>query len=691
MTHFKKAKWIWLGGETGKSTAKTRPTLFAPARDNAVTAHFYKTVALAEDTLTRLRISADVFYLLFVNGKFIDRGPAESGGDYGLCDPLPWRFFDEHHLLLAKGKNEIEIYVSNTPHVQADVSSGRAGLIAEGEADDGRILFFTDESFRAASNSPYDEVLRSFVAPKKINVGSMLSEKTAAVEITEQMPDPIPSGLPPMHTESLSYVRELYGDETRFDFGRIRPAYLSLSVTAEQDATFTVRLYEVTGKPCHHTLSLRVEKGTHHFFSYQLHSFRYLSVVLPVGVSITPTAILSHYPRPEPYSFSCDDAAINKIYEVSAATLPSCMQKYHMDSPIHQELLGCTGDYLIQSRINETTVGETALTRLDLLRTAWMLERTNGKLFHTAYSLMFPMWLCDYYDFSGDTATLAACEAACDAILSRFDGYAEDGLLTHTPNYLFIDWVCVGDYTLHHPPRNLGETIMNCFWYHARECVARVKRILGRDDEADGIVAGLTDFRRCFDQAFYDDRRGLYFAGRPCDTGNGGWRPAADGKRYFGIHENACAALWILPKEEGRALLMRALSDPSLIPAQSYFLHFVLEALDRVGLFKEYAREILYRWLPAIEECDTSLKETLIECGFDPDYSHAWGATPAYHLPRICLGVRHEDGIPCLTSPVLPDGIDFAEGILPFGNGRLHVTVVREKDGSLTRTTKELS
>ncbi len=690
MTHFKKAKWIWLGGEAGKQTADPRPTLFAPARGNAITAHFYKTFTLAAETTITVRISADVFYLLFINGKFIDRGPAESGGDYKLSVPLPWRFFDEHRCHLLQGENKIEIYVSNAPHTQADVSSGRAGLIAEGETDDGRLLFHTDESFRVAYECPYEEPTLSFLAPKKIRLGQPLSALSYAVEVAGDMPDPLPSGLPPMHTEQLPYTEKHLDNEARFDFGRVRPAYLSLHMTAKNDTELCIHLYEVMGKPCHHTLNVTLPKGEHDFFSHQLHSFRYLSVILPDGVTLVPTAILSHYPTP-PYSFSCDDAAINKIYEVSAATLPSCMQKYHMDSPIHQELLGCTGDYFIQSRINQSTVGERALTRLDLIRTADMLIIQKGKLFHTSYSLMFPMWLCDYYDFSGDTATLAACEAACDAILSRFDGYAEDGLLTHTPNYLFIDWVCVGKYTLHHPPRNLGETVMNCFWYRARECVARVKRILGKDAEADAITASLSDFRRRFDEAFYDKDRKLYFAGRPCNAGKGGWRPASDGKRYYGIHENACAALWILPRGEGKALLSRALVDASLIPAQVYFMHFVLEAVSRVGLFAQFARDILYRWLPVIAECDSSLKETLIIADFDPDYSHAWGATPAYHLPRICLGVRHEDGIPCLTSPVLPDGIDFAEGILPFGNGRLHVTVVREKDGSLTRTTKELS
>ena len=89
-------------------------------------------------------------------------------------------------------------------------------------------------------------------------------------------------------------------------------------------------------------------------------------------------------------------------------------------------------------------------------------------------------------------------------------------------------------------------------------------------------------------------------------------------------------------------------------------------------------------WAPLLKECDTSLKETLIDC-INPDYSHAWGGTPAYQLPARIFGFKFKDGVHSLGTPKLPDGIDFAEGIIPFDGKKLKITVKRCDDGRIER------
>lgn len=57
-----------------------------------------------------------------------------------------------------------------------------------------------------------------------------------------------------------------------------------------------------------------------------------------------------------------------------AHTLLICDRSIRLDSPMHQEPLGCTGDYYIESLMERAVSGETQLTRADIVRTAEILR-----------------------------------------------------------------------------------------------------------------------------------------------------------------------------------------------------------------------------------------------------------------------------------------------------------------------------
>lgn len=76
------------------------------------------------------------------------------------------------------------------------------------------------------------------------------------------------------------------------------------------------------------------------------------------------------------------------------------------------------------------------------------------------------------------------------------------------------------------------------------------------------------------------------------------------------------------------AIMEKVMTDKYLTQPQPYFMHFVLQALDKVGLFGKYGIDAILKWQKLLDECDSLLKKMW---NFIPgvDYSHAWSATPA--------------------------------------------------------------
>lgn len=104
---------------------------------------------------------------------------------------------------------------------------------------------------------------------------------------------------------------------------------------------------------------------------------------------------------------------------------------------------------------------------------------------------------------------------------------------------------------------------------------------------------------------------------------------------------NTLAALYGLCEgEEARRIMKEVMENDSFQKSQPYFMHFILEALWKHGLFETYGLDQLRRWRVMTEECGKGLKEGWFapQEDYSFDYSHAWGGTPAYQLPARFLG-----------------------------------------------------
>jgi len=142
------AKWIWTEGEAAPKNfylyCRRSFTLNGDATDAAVD------------------VAADSRYKLFVNGRFVGRGPAR-------CDQR-WQYYDSHDLrpFLQHGENVVSAIVHQYGAPSHSYTLGRGGFLLQGEAREqgGRaVRLDTDENWRVLVAPPWDrESARTCVA-----------------------------------------------------------------------------------------------------------------------------------------------------------------------------------------------------------------------------------------------------------------------------------------------------------------------------------------------------------------------------------------------------------------------------------------------------------------------------------------------------------------------------------------------
>lgn len=666
------AKWIWLSPEHFPQYQKGQATQFAPKGDFVI-ARFEKTF-FAEKGIASIEISADAKYRLWINGTLISIGPAAIGGDYANAKPLGWCFLDRPTAELCDGENTIVVEVQSIPEVMADYSSGHPGLYMRLRHGEDSVV--TDETWLAYP-------AREFPAIRTFDTTCLTGEleKFYAVESPRKIAV-LEKHIAELEYDDLCPVAVMKtGNQTVFDFGKIVAGYIRFDATAERQTTLTVDTCEVIERKILPE-QLTLKPGDCSYLTWRLHSFRYL-VVTGESKRLEIQVLSPIFPCPNEGYFRCSNERLNQLFACSLATLKLCRNTYHMDSPIHQEALGCTGDYYIESMMGYAILGEYTLSRLDIIRTAKYLELTNGKMFHTAYTLIFLRWIREHYRYTADKQLLQEVLPAVERVLRLFFGYSKDGCwLDNPPNYLFIDWVSVEDFNLHHPPKAIGEGAMNAFWYDALLAVSEIYLILGNQTAYARIADTARRVKTAFYEKLFNAEKGLFKAGTPdlSDEKAMNWKPLDFSKReYYCVHTNILAvAFGLVNGSLAKDIFEKVMQDDSLIPCQPYFYHFLFDACEQAGLSSKYLFELLER-LQSI--CiNGGLKEVFY--GFDCDFSHAWGGTAVYQAVTRILGIcPTSDGFTTYTTQPCLGNLTWAEGSIPTPWGKIQIKIQKGETG----------
>ena len=632
----------------------------------------------------RLHVSADTAYRLFLDGGTLAAGPAPAPGDWLPLPRLACWYADE--IVVARpprGLAEFTAVVRLGEARLCETSSGRGGFFLEGEAPlagGGTFRFGTDGSWEV-------RVLPAWRGPEEFDGTLAPGPWEPAAEVEDVWRAQVAAI--PVRVERLAESAALEapaGGEARAtaDWPRVRAGYVRLCADGPCEAEAAP--FETDPEKPHGRFRARFGEGGGEALS-PLHSVGGLALSLRAGprpVRLRAELVETHQPEDHAAagSFRCSDPGLAEVWEVARDTLRACRQNLHLDSPRHQEMLACAGDYHVESLMEQACFGDLRLAAHDLRSVARMLEATDGRLFHTSYGLIWALWLRDVWRLSGDRALVRDCLPALGLLLRRFESYrGPSGLLENPPDWMFLDWLVVEGHSLHHPPRALGQTALNAWYAGALDAAAELR---GAGRPADDAAA----LRRAARAALFDDAAGLWLDGLDTpDEGLPPWRPANPrGLRRHGAHANVLAALFGLSEgDEARAILRRALSG-DLGPIQPWFAHWALEATATLGLFGELGMPLLRRWIPSVEECGKGLAEGwhAPEPGYAFDHSHAWGGTPAWQLPVRLLGLRIlEPGFRRIALAPALFGLEWADIDLPTPFGLLRARLRAGRDPEL--------
>lgn len=608
-----------------------------------------------------IKIFADTAYTLYINKQAQGVGPASPGGDWAQKTPMPKQYFDSYTIDLQVEKLDIYVQVRLSPVDMCEVSCGKGGLWAEYEVEfeDGKKESFSaDTSWLCRRDDRFTNI-------KTIDFEAPQEEWENAVD-TESVWNLFPSPLKPLEEYKVIPLME----KGKAVFDKIYAGYICVQTEGSGEVELSVG--EVPWK----RHSDYLVKGEGEVRIPILESVGEIDITLSGDARLKDIYLMaSHYPVANEGNFSCSDESLNKIYKLGRHTTDICRQKIELDSPVHKENLGCPGDYMIESLISYLAFGDYTLSGFDITRIAEKLRTTGGKLFHTSYSLMWIYMLYDYVMFSGDIQKLAENIDVVELLLKIFDTYEENGLIEKSPDYMFVDWVMVDGYTLHHPPKALGQATLTAFYHHALTVSAKIFKLLGNTQRKNEIVSKAERVKVAFNKAFYDADKGLYISGLTTPGIAGKWQPENPDKKYYTRQANILAVYCGLC-DNGAEVMEKVMADENMPTLQPYFMHFELEAIYKCGLFEKYGISEIRRWNKLVEECDKGMKEGWGDgCGeYNYDYSHAWGSTPTYQLPSKIAGLEIlKPGFEeIILNPNL-FGLKKAEIVIPTPKGKVKI------------------
>lgn len=714
--------WIWAPEEYYPEYQKCACTAFAPVKERFGVFLFQKKwTEKIRPEKGILYITSDASYKVYINGRTVGYGSAQPGGDYGNMQCVRDKYYEQYDVseFLAEGENVITVRVCLGPVVQSEISCGHGGLIADLLLTDGKRerIIVTDDTWLCEQDKAYtasdqwngaqavkcgiyayeDREWKTAEAVKdQCQYPRLLSAQIPNLSYTEKYPLRVfcPFGQEREQrvfwNEDISRIVVKKGAPVTFwlDFGAVYAGIPHMEMSGGEGTKIIWHMQEFPGKVERSgtTETYFLGKGINGGESLRLHSVHYIQVVIS---NFTEDVVLDHpgihvslYPAEMQGSFKCSVPLYERIYLLGCRTLQICRQTYHMDSPIHQEPLGCMGDYMIESLMNYYTFGDSYLTRFDIRKIAAYLITHDYEMFHPSYCLLYIQMIYDYILYTGDKGILDETVQAVTGTLEKFIGYlGENMLIEKAPNYMFMDWIAEEGYNRHHPPKCVGQGYLTAMLAGALSNGIRILQFTkGHETDVrryrryrDKIVKAVNlllwnEKKKLFVDGLYDTDAVL------CSR----WLPADIPGEFYSQHMNTLAVLYdILPEERQKELMIQVIENKSLSRAQPYFMHFVLEALAKTGLFEKYGLEQIARWKDLLEENPSGMKE--VWSGFDCDYSHAWGGTPTYQLPARILGVTPAaPGFKVvLFRPCLPQELSYAHGTIPTPCGIIEVSLNR--------------
>ena len=619
---------------------------------------YRKNVTLSAYRSAILRISADDYYKLYINGRYVAEGPTPGYPEAYFYNEIDVSNF------LREGENVLAVHcyyqgLINRVWVSGDL---RHMLWCEMYLD-GEKVMESDESFKCQYHSGYTEcgmlgyetVYNECYDARSSEVGFAEPDFDDSAFLYAKAHCRPDWTLVPQPTEMLK-VYDVYPERTEDIDGGVRLHFdteavgtLTFTATGKCGDTVTVRYAEELhpdgrvrfdmrcGCRCEERMIL--SGGQDELIQYDYKAFLYAEILYPEGTVVSDVRMrVRHYPYEEKFTYPTDNAKLTSVLELCKNTIKYSTQDKFQDCPIREKGT-YLGDIAVAGRAHAILTGDFAMLKHSI-RGFLESEMISGSIMAVSrssfmqqiadYSMVLPALVNWTYRESGDLDFLKECEPYMTRMYEYFRAYERgDGLVEGVHEWNMVDWPTnLRDgyaFPLTKPVGKGVHNVINALWYGMKLAMSEMYSTLGKSCDFE-----VEKTERSFIDAFYNDDVGL-FTDSP-DT------------EHSAVHSSVFALLFGIGVDNERLkrsmveqIRQKRLTSMGVYPA--YFALAALKLADERELCLELATDS-GAWLNMIAEGATMTFE-------------AWGKEQKWNT-SLCH--------PWAVAPL----IIFADGVIPY-------------------------
>lgn len=595
-----------------------------------------------------LKITADDYFKLYINGEFVTQGPPPSYPQAYYYMELPVGRF------LRSGENVMAVHTLYQGLINRVWVSGdnRESLWAE-LAVNGEVILATDESWKCKISSAYEpmaivgydtQYMELFgscsedvgfekenfddskwqnAKIKKYNDYNLIKSPIKPLEIYEVEPKTI------RKTENGYF----------YDFGQEAIGYLVVTAKGKKSDEIIIRQGEELNDDgsvrfdlrsnCRYEEKWILSGGEDTLDQFDYKGFRFAELIVPEKAEIISVKFrIRHYPFKQKAVYKSINADFDNIIKLCVNTIKYGTQEIIPDCPT-REKGSYLGDFCISGRAQALLTGDTTFlkkTILEFCRTSFICKglmsvATSSFMQEIAdYGLIFPSLVLWTYKFDGDIDFLKSVEPTLKGMCEYFASFDRgDGLIEKLyGQWNLVDWPANlrdgYDFPLTKPIRDGVHNALNALWIGFLKVMNEIEAICGNEKvaETDEVIMS-------FYKAFYNEETGLF-----CDS---------ESKTHSAVHSNIFPLLFGIygKDEELKKRLVKMIYDKKLNSMGVYMAYFALAALVENGE-RDKAIELTLdknAWLNMIKEGATTTFEAWgKEQKWNTSLFHPWAVAP---------------------------------------------------------------
>lgn len=651
-----------------------------------------------------LRISADDYYKLYINGQYVAQGPAPAYPEHYYYNQIDVSEY------LTDGKNVLAIHLYYQGLVNRVWNSGdnRFGVGAEvvctetereeelswryriSEAYDGETTGYETQFLENFDSRQWDAEWSATTYAEQGFI-PMVEAKWADYRFAIQ-----PTKMLSVYRREPQTIQETENG-LFLDMGEELTGILRMKAKGPAGSKVIIRCGEEMQEDGHVRFNMRcncryeeewtLSDGESVLEQYDYKAFRYVELLFDNAVRIEEVWVeVRHYPmQKDNCTFSCSIKELEDIFYICKNAVKYGTQESYLDCPT-REKGQYLGDSIVTAHAQIWLTGSTEMLRKCIEQFAdtsdicrGLMAVAPGALMQEIadFSLLWSELLLLDFQFTGDKKFLHRHYPVAKGIIEHFRQYErEDGLLRRVADkWNLVDWPenlrDDYDFTLSRPIVTDGcHNVVNALYVGALKNLSRIETILDLPQSFQWET-----YRNAFINVFYNKERGLFVD--------------CEGSSHSAVHSNIYPLYFELLEEEQIPSIVQMLEKKGMC-CGVFVSYFFLKGLAKAGyhdvMYRLLVNESVHGWVNMLREGATTCFEAWgKEQKWNTSLCHPWASAPIPLLIEDIAGFRpvqnETGGLTHVWKPHVPSELE--QFTLQFSYAGRHYFIQKTQDGEM--------